>query len=125
MSYSKRDLLPADPYFDKWMMLGRVWRRSLALFVLFFWGGPILTTVILEPRWPNPPALVVVALLAPWVIAAIVVSQAPVRWPCPRCGKPFYKTFWAYNPFARRCLHCKLPKWAPGPDAADPTRAAA
>ena len=45
---------------------------------------------------------------------------------CPRCGELFFRKFddrpwrgaWQHNPFARRCMHCGLPKWAavdPGP----------
>ena len=116
MSFRKKDLQPEDSYYSQWMTYARVWRRSMTLLLLLFWGGPLLTTLVVEPLWPNPPGLVVAALLAPWVIAAIVVSQAPNRWPCPRCGKPFHKIFWGYNAFARRCLHCRLPKWTPGPN---------
>lgn len=30
---------------------------------------------------------------------------------CPRCHKWFFAT-WYRNPFARKCVHCGLPKWA-------------
>jgi hypothetical protein len=33
-------------------------------------------------------------------------------WPCPRCGKWFAATWWYRNPFARRCVHCGLPKYS-------------
>jgi hypothetical protein len=57
---------------------------------------------------------------APWaVIPSIVVAFVDLWrlvWPCPRCGKWFYwylgliQVVW---PFARHCLHCGLPKYAP------------
>ena len=123
--FQKSGLRPEDPYFNQWMTYRRVWRRSIVLVPLFFFGPAILTTLILEPLWPNPPGWVVVVLLAPGIITTIVVSQGPVRWRCPRCGKPFHSTSWSHNGFALRCLNCKLPKWAPGPDVDEQPKAAA
>src|ERR1051325_3073087 len=47
-----------------------------------------------------------------WMLAFIVVSNYWGFWKCPRCGKPFFRKWWYHNSFARRCVHCKLPKWA-------------
>ena len=33
-------------------------------------------------------------------------------WHCPRCGACFGATWWYRNPLARRCVHCKLPKFS-------------
>ena len=60
-----------------------------------------------------------VAMFAAWVVLLIrllSVSGEHVDWSCPRCGKPFHATVHAgfirwRNPFARRCVHCGLPKW--------------
>ena len=30
----------------------------------------------------------------------------------PRCGDPFFHNWWNGNGFARRCVHCGLPKYA-------------
>lgn len=35
-----------------------------------------------------------------------------MAWKCPRCGKPFHRSPLVHNPVARRCLNCRLPKWA-------------
>jgi len=39
-----------------------------------------------------------------------------VTWTCPRCGNQFHWKQYRFgrniNPFASRCLHCGLPKWA-------------
>jgi hypothetical protein len=124
MSFRKIDLQPGAPYYNQWMAYSRVRLRSLALFPLFFFGGALLTSLLggtLESLWSTPPKWVMVAGFVPMVmgvIAAIAVSQGPIRWLCPRCGKRFHSTFWRHNWPARRCLHCKLPMWAPGPDAA-------
>jgi len=61
-----------------------------------------------------------VALFGAWVVLLVrflSVSGEYVDWSCPRCGKPFHATVHAgfirwRNPFARRCVHCGLPKWA-------------
>jgi len=111
----KTELQPHDPYYPQWMTYSRVWRRSLALTLLFFWGGGLLSLALVELVWPNAPSWVQPASIGPWVLAAIIASQSPIRWPCPRCGKPFHSRSWRYNGFAQHCLHCQLPKWAPGP----------
>jgi hypothetical protein len=110
-----QDLQPTDPYFYQWKTYQRVWRRSLLFTLLFFWGGGLLSVALVEILWSGAPGWVLPASDAPWVIAAIVASQAPIRWPCPRCSKPFHQTSWFYNGFARRCVHCALPKWSPRP----------
>lgn len=35
-------------------------------------------------------------------------------WDCPRCGNRFFARLYN-NPFAGKCMHCGLPKWAKGP----------
>ena len=47
-----------------------------------------------------------------WMLAALITSLRTVSFPCPRCGKHFFSTWWYRNPFARQCVHCGLPKWA-------------
>ena len=47
-----------------------------------------------------------------WMAAFALAGWYRNGWRCPRCGQPFfYRRFWK-NDFARRCLHCGLPKWA-------------
>lgn len=39
---------------------------------------------------------------------------------CPRCGKRFFISWGSINPFAKKCRHCSLPKWAENdPDKSD------
>ena len=117
----KRDLKTSDPYYAQWMAYQRVQWRSLALVILLFWGGAGLSAIVLAAIVPHAPLWAWPAVVLPWVIAAIVASQPAITAPCPRCGKPFHMTFWYrsgstswyHNGFARRCVHCALPKWAP------------
>jgi endogenous inhibitor of DNA gyrase (YacG/DUF329 family) len=51
-----------------------------------------------------------------WMAALLVTSIRAAHFPCPGCGKRFFATWWSRNPFARKCLHCDLPKWATSDD---------
>jgi len=47
-----------------------------------------------------------------WMVFCVVSGNLAVRFPCPRCGKWFFAKWWYHNSWARRCVHCGLPKWA-------------
>jgi predicted ABC-type exoprotein transport system permease subunit len=53
-------------------------------------------------------------LLVGQVLAFIPASLRLTRFKCPRCHEWLFTTF-IHNPFARRCVHCKLPKWQLNP----------
>ena len=102
------------------MLYERVKLNTVALVFFFFFGGAALGSLLgllgelLGSVWAM--VLFVIPTVM-GVIAAIIVSQDAIRWPYPRCRKPFHATFWGHRVYVSRCLHCKLPKWAPGPDA--------
>jgi hypothetical protein len=54
----------------------------------------------------------VIQFLVPvYVIGFFITSYRKNRFSCPRCGNLFFRgRFWA-NAFARKCMHCGLPKW--------------
>ena len=61
-------------------------------------------------------------LFAGWIAVALTLFASYIQysyWDCPRCRKPYHMKsgfLWRWiNPFARRCLHCGLPKWDEGP----------
>jgi hypothetical protein len=60
-------------------------------------------------RWALPVAAV------GWLALFALASARMRSFPCPLCGKPFFHTFFVHNDFARRCVHCRWPKWAPPP----------
>jgi hypothetical protein len=75
---------------------------------------------------PGGNAMLFVGLAGMIAFSAIGYVKWNLR--CPRCGELFFHKFddrpwrmsWRHNPFARRCMHCGLPKWAardPGPPA--------
>ena len=47
-----------------------------------------------------------------WMIAFAIAGFRLSLFRCPRCGEPFFSTWWYGNLFARQCVHCGLPKWA-------------
>jgi len=53
-------------------------------------------------------------LLGGQVCAFFVASWRLNRFKCPRCHEEFFANL-IHNPFARRCVHCKLPKWQLNP----------
>jgi hypothetical protein len=54
-----------------------------------------------------------VGILIPiWFVASIVAAFRASWFTCPRCGQRFFATWWYHNGFARRCVHCRLRKWA-------------
>ena len=60
------------------------------------------------------PAFVVAGL---WMLALVVSGNYAIACRCPRCGKSFFRGAWYYNSFARKCVHCHLPKWSIDPAA--------
>ena len=54
------------------------------------------------------------------MVLVAAIGYRKWNFACPRCGELFFRAFdarpwrqdWRHNPFARRCLHCGLPKWA-------------
>ncbi len=57
----------------------------------------------------QPFALAIGMILMP----VFLVNQMRLNFfRCPRCGHLFFITFLLANSFARRCVHCGLPKWA-------------
>jgi hypothetical protein len=51
-----------------------------------------------------------------WFVASGVLMLRRTLFRCPCCKKLFYTRVFSGNAFARSCVHCGLPKWAPGPD---------
>ena len=48
-----------------------------------------------------------------WMVAFVVTHFYRTSWKCPRCHKPFFHGFWYYKILAEKCVHCRLPKYAP------------
>src|SRR6476469_6301279 len=90
-------------------------RRNLAWFAFLGYVPVCFTVAVLSMRLfaTFTPAFVVAI---GWMVFFLVAGNVVLRFPCPRCGKPFFAKWWYHNSLARRCVHCGLPKYA------DPTR---
>jgi hypothetical protein len=49
--------------------------------------------------------------LVSWA-AVLATGVWYITFPCPRCERRFFWSFWESNLFALRCVHCGLRKWA-------------
>jgi hypothetical protein len=54
-----------------------------------------------------------------WLVLSLVGAVRLWLWRCPRCYRQYFFSGLFTNMFARRCMHCGLPKWSrtPGADA--------
>lgn len=86
-------------------------RRNIALFALFGYVPVVFTVALVSIRLFSTltPAFV---LAFAWMVFFAVAGNVVIRFACPRCGKPFFTKWWYHNTFARRCVHCGLPKYA-------------
>lgn len=96
----------------------RQYRKLRRQFAFVWLGGLVLElallvgmTLLLGPAGHRAVPIILVTVAIVWSVAAIIFGQRYQQWPCPRCGRPFGRTFWWHNPFARKCVHCGLPKW--------------
>jgi hypothetical protein len=112
----------STPYAAAW----RESRRRLWRFLLGGIGGfflipvvmALLATLLGTPLPDSVRERLFVGLGLIWFVGCPVLAFRYMRFPCPRCGRTFYMRPFYGNAFARRCLHCGLPKGAPGPEAA-------
>jgi hypothetical protein len=108
-----RDLGAVEDYTENW----RKYKRTRNLFWLMFVGYvPVVFAVSLLLfkllHNTSPGFAFALAWMAGWMVTGIRLNT----WRCPRCGKWFAAKWW-YNKgfFARKCVHCGLPKYTPHP----------
>lgn len=46
-----------------------------------------------------------------WLPGFAIAGIRSQLFACPRCHDPFFSSHFPYWPFARKCMHCGLPKW--------------
>jgi hypothetical protein len=106
-------------YSWEWAELRRLYRKVLIVLagLVAIFGIFALVALADAPDWFGLP------LFLGWAGAGVTLFLTLahiIHWSCPRCGNLFhaqYKVGHMANPFARKCIHCGLPKWAdPDPD---------
>jgi hypothetical protein len=86
-------------------------RRNLALLAGLGFLPVLFVVLRATERQPHEATAGIVIMIA-WLAFMIVTSIRCERFRCPRCGKWFFARAFYHNAFARRCLHCGLPKYA-------------
>ena len=100
-------------YSWEWAELRKLYRKVLIVLagLVAIFGISALVVLADAPDWFALP------LFLGWAGAGVTLFLALahiIHWSCPRCGKLFharYKVGHMANPFARKCIHCGLPKW--------------
>ena len=94
----------------------RQMRRRFWQLIAWWLGIPVLLMVLGMMVRPQNDTLVHVGV-GGWGTGFFVLAYRHFFMPCPRCGKAFYLKGLYGHPYARRCLHCKLPKGTSGPES--------
>jgi len=89
-------------------------KRQLWFYVIWLGGIGVLLMLAYPLKMLQDSVALFYILLGGQVCAFFLASRRLNRFKCPRCHEEFFTTFW-HNPFARRCVHCKLPKWQLNP----------
>ncbi len=90
-------------------------RRRLWYYVIWLGGIPvifILNYLLTKITHSEVPFAV---MAVSWMLGFLVLGLRISYFKCPRCNETFFKTFFYHNPFARRCVHCQLPKYQSSP----------
>jgi hypothetical protein len=97
------------PYAAAWKKQRR--RERLFWFGFFFYplGAGLVGFALGMLLGIDPPFLPVAIV---WLVLLTIAGNRVTSFRCPRCGQWFFAKDWYHNSFARRCLHCSLPKWA-------------
>jgi hypothetical protein len=102
-----------DPAWDEYRRRRNAFWLALLLFPLWFAAGVIIEHVLAGYGCKAPSGLAFLAVAMPPMACLVVTHLRRMLWPCPQCGRSFHVAWWYGNAFARRCVHCGLPKWTP------------
>ncbi|MFA6563372.1 MAG: hypothetical protein WCV00_15800 [Verrucomicrobiia bacterium] len=86
-------------------------RRRLWFFVILLTyvpGTSVIGYLLSRLFGSDIPVYVVAGV---WMVAFVAAANYMDLFPCPKCQRPFFRSFWFHNPLARRCVHCGHPKW--------------
>ena len=102
-------------YEQRWRAHRRgTWAVAL-LFLTFIPAGIFVAPLINKLL---PPAADAEWVIFPvWFVGIIISAFYLMHRRCPRCRKYFYSKSWHHNPYARKCLHCGLRKYAAADEA--------
>jgi len=98
----------------------RRWSRAFWLVFLGYLPALALADRLVRRTHGDAANTTTLCLAILWMIAFALVGYQKGNFACARCGNTFFRAWddrpwrktWRSNPFARRCMHCGLPKWA-------------
>lgn len=96
-------------YSAQWAEYRRRRNIFLLVFVTYVPGMLLLSPVVSRVVGEKNGSF---AVFVCWAVAFGVTGSRMIYWKCPRCRKWFHAKWWLSSPFARRCVNCKLRKWA-------------
>ena len=88
--------------------------RSLWLKTMFaaIGGFLVVTSVNILADDPRVRNVVIPAAAILWPLAIVWMNLKLQKFPCPRCGKPFFgPKLTGVSLWEKECLYCRLPKW--------------
>jgi hypothetical protein len=89
-------------------------KRQLWFYVIWLGGTAVLLILAYPMRTLLDSVAPLYILAVGQILAFIVASLRLTHFKCPRCHEWFFTNL-IHNPFARRCVHCNLPKWQLNP----------
>jgi hypothetical protein len=119
------DFVPdLTPQAEAWRKY-RWWSRAFWVVFLGFLPGMALVDRLVRAKYGDAADAVTPFVAFAWMLAFAATGYVKGNFDCPCCGQTFFRAWddrpwrksWRSNPFARRCLHCGLPKWSAGADA--------
>ncbi|MEK7857154.1 MAG: hypothetical protein AAB288_13775, partial [Acidobacteriota bacterium] len=125
-------LQPDDPYYPNWVERRR--RRPIFLKCCLVWLPVTFLPMALilwafatfdpfDPDSKRSTAVFLAAIFLPAIPTTLAILMASVysgSWPCPRCGKPFWRASEEAIHPDEKCFYCGLPEYAPHDDSPDP-----
>lgn len=112
MGYTFKFVKEGDRYYPNWVDMRRRFRDCWLVFIA---AGPInfLAMVFLDVAFGIHSSSIWFSMFGVYAVAMFAMRIWAVNWPCPRCGKPFYRSLFVTWTLAGNCLHCGLPEYAP------------
>lgn len=87
------------------------YRRRNRIALSFLFGGFLFLGPVLMLLRGIVPEFLGSMLMLVWFFGSVATGYWAAGFRCPRCGEYFFQGNFYRNSFARRCVHCRLPKW--------------
>lgn len=88
------------------------YRRRFRVFIGAWFGGLVFAAALMYAlSLVGAADSLGMVIGASWLLCFAIAGIRLQLFACPRCCNPFFSGHFYYWPFARKCLHCGLPKW--------------